>query len=135
MINIKETDKMLQQLNQHYQKSLKVYENTSNMIAFTTSIFISNLLHNIEFVQEIKPDIKNIRYIYSILRVTTEQVIIYKFLMRKNVDNEILCRDFLGANIDIQRIENSNETEFELLKLLGGKRTKLYENIFKQMAA
>lgn len=90
-------------------------------------------MSDIEFIEKIKPDVKNSRYIYSILRVTSEQVIIYKSLMRKNVNNQSLCKDYLGQNIDIEKIEKSSTCEIELLKLLGGKRTRLYENIFKQM--
>ncbi len=54
--------------------------------------------------------------------------------MRKNVDNESFCEDYLGNNINIDNIEEQSEDELELLKLLTGKRTQLYKNIFKQMA-
>lgn len=134
MINIKETSEIIQQLQKDDKKVLEIYKNTLDTVAFTTSIFINNILNDIKFIEKIKHGVKNSRYIYSILRVTTEQVIIYKFLMRKNVDNHSLCKDYLGQNIDIEKIEKSSKCEIELLKLLGGKRTKLYENIFKQMA-
>ncbi|MDU1006888.1 MAG: hypothetical protein E7A63_17765 [Clostridium butyricum] len=134
MINMEETKYMIKQLREDNEKALKIYKDSLDKVAFTTSIFINYILDDIEFIENIEPKVKNIRYIYSILRVTVEQVIIYKFLMRENVNNQSLCEDYLGVNIDIDDIEGQAGDDFELLKLLIGKRTKLYRNNFKQMA-
>lgn len=134
MINTEEIKCIIEQLRQDDKEALKIYKDTSKKIPFVTSIFINYILDDIEFVKTIRPVIENSRYIYSILRVTVEQVIIYKFLMRKNVNNESLCEDYLGVNINLENIEEQSDDELELLKLLTGKRTQLYKNIFKQMA-
>ncbi|MBZ9692371.1 hypothetical protein [Clostridium sp. M14] len=131
MINIKE---IIKQLREDDKKALEIYKDTLDKVSFATSIFINYILDDVEFVEKIKPNIENTRYIYSILRVTVEQVIIYKFLMRENVNNQSLCEDYLGANINLEDIEGQAGDDFELLKLLIGKRTQLYRNIFKQMA-
>lgn len=134
MINTEEIKCIIEELRQDDKEALKIYKDTSKKIPFVTSIFINYILDDIEFVKTIQPVIENSRYIYSILRVTVEQVIIYKFLMRKNVNNESLCEDYLGVNINLENIEEQSDDELELLKLLTGKRTQLYKNIFKQMA-
>lgn len=134
MINIKETRDLILLVKEYYEKAVEIYISTLDIVAFTTSIFINNILRDIKFIERIEKDEKNSRYIYSILRVTIEQIIIYKFLMREQVDNKALCEDFLGENIDIEEVEKLNKSDIELLKMLGGKRTVLYQNNFKRMA-
>ncbi|MCQ4696251.1 hypothetical protein NE452_01840 [Paeniclostridium sordellii] len=124
--------KMIKKLKKEYKNILK-NNNNSNVIIYLTHSFMKYILEDIKQIKKMKGTIKNKRYIHSILRLIVEQVIIYKFLMRNNEDNEALCNDFLGENVDLEILVNDNKTELEMLKDLMGNRTNLYKNIFKQM--
>lgn len=65
MINLEETKYMMKQLREDNEKALEIYKDSLDKVAFTTSIFINYILDDIEFIENIEPKAKNIRYIYS----------------------------------------------------------------------
>ncbi|EPB8158350.1 TPA: hypothetical protein ACSQWB_001749 [Clostridium perfringens] len=128
-----ENKAMIKKIKKEYRNIKNDINDNSNLIMYITSLFMKYILEDIREIQNMRETINNKRYIYSILRVTVEQVIIYKFLMRNNADNEDLCNDFLGMNIDLVELEKSEKSELLILKDLRGNRTLLYKNVFKQM--
>lgn len=105
-----------------------------SIIFFISSVFMEMVLEDIEYVVNLMKSKERERYINLILRVTVEQVIIYRNLMNSNSDNIEMCKDFLGNNIDIEQIKIGDQSEYEKLKCLIGDRTKMYKNKFYKMA-
>lgn len=112
----------------------KCYKEGQSILTVSTN-FMRYIVNDIKFLKKIECCAENKRYVYSILRVSVEQLIIYKFLMHSENHREELCNDFLGLNINIQELNESDRSDLEKLKALRGKRTTLYNNIFKQMAS
>lgn len=125
---------MMRVMKKIYKKKIKEW-NTDfrNRRLAVETCFIRNIYNDIVFLTKIHLKVKNERYFYLILRNCFEHVIIFRFLVEKSKTDPDIFNDYMGDNIDFDSVSNS-EDEFEMLKKLGGKRTKKYKNKFFDMA-
>lgn len=135
MVIKKDSEDLIRIFNKEIKKNKKNCYKSGQSILTVSINFMRYIVSDIRFVEKIECSAENKRYIYSILRVSVEQLIIYKYLMYSKDKREELCNDFLGLNINIEELNQSDESDLEKLKALRGKRTTLYNNIFKQMAS
>ncbi|MBS4842571.1 hypothetical protein [Clostridium sp.] len=130
-----DSKKIMEIFNDEIEKNKERCFKTGESVLTITSKFMKYIIDDIKVIEKFECSIENKRHIYAILRVTVEELIIYKFLMNSKKNRNELCNDFLGFNIDIDKLDKSGKSDFEKLKELRGKRTTLYSNIFKKMAS
>lgn len=127
-----ECKNMLSVLEKINNKKLKEqnqdYENTKLIVEKSFLIFLYN---DIKFIENLPEEKENETYARLILRNCIEQVIIFKFLCKKFKDNKNIFDDYMGYNIP-DKLDESNI--FQALKMLGGNRTTLYTNRFRELA-
>lgn len=125
---------MMRVMKKIYEKKIKEWNTDfGNRRLAVETCFIRNIYDDIVFLTKIPLKVKNERYFYLILRNCFEHVIIFRFLVEKSKTDPDIFNDYMGDNIDFDSVSNS-EDEFEMLKKLGGKRTKKYKNKFFDMA-
>ena len=123
--------KILRNMYRVKRKALKKdWENRRLMVE---TWFIYNIYKDINFLNKIPLCIKNERYFYLILRNCFEQTIILRFLEAKSESNPNIFNDYMGDNVDMESLLEIKD-DFEVLKKIGGERTKEYKNRFREMA-